>query len=281
MELNRAQLLVHDDAALNKFRTDHGIPNDVQIDRSRPNEDANLVEGHGNKILVRICLIQQAGLWFPISRMLKKVMARCRLTFMKITSLSITALSRIEVSNLVESGSLHYEFRGKLFRVVGVDEIKHAFIEGSVLNQSSEDVERLQSPGYSIKRRPRLGMLAIRLLLRKKIRSLLLGHKGIRFKFQKIACGPVYERVFNLGINRAGDNYDKQVAELCLSIYLEGWLACLTKLSIPVDHLTWTKAAPEFELMNSLESYSPLILLGFNEEEYMNHPAKKGGDKDP
>ncbi|GFY97124.1 FLG22-induced receptor-like kinase 1 [Actinidia rufa] len=31
MELNRAQLLVHDDANLNKFRTDHGIPADVSV----------------------------------------------------------------------------------------------------------------------------------------------------------------------------------------------------------------------------------------------------------
>ncbi|GFZ16768.1 hypothetical protein Acr_26g0000380 [Actinidia rufa] len=45
MELNRAQLLVHDDTTLDKFRTDHGIPNDVQIEGSEPNEDANLVEG--------------------------------------------------------------------------------------------------------------------------------------------------------------------------------------------------------------------------------------------
>ncbi|GFY99361.1 hypothetical protein Acr_13g0007620 [Actinidia rufa] len=34
------------DTALNKFRTDHGIPMDVEIKLSWPNEDANLVEGH-------------------------------------------------------------------------------------------------------------------------------------------------------------------------------------------------------------------------------------------
>ena len=43
MELNRAQLLVHNDIASNKFRDDHYIPDDVQIERSGPNEDANLV----------------------------------------------------------------------------------------------------------------------------------------------------------------------------------------------------------------------------------------------
>ena len=48
MELNRAQLLVHNDAIMNKFRRDHSIPNDVLIERLGPNEDANVVEGNGN-----------------------------------------------------------------------------------------------------------------------------------------------------------------------------------------------------------------------------------------
>ncbi|GFS42840.1 hypothetical protein Acr_00g0082000 [Actinidia rufa] len=61
MELNRAQLLVHDDEDLNKFRTDHGIPMDVQIEHPGPNKDSNLV------------------------LMLKKVMARCHLTFMQVS----------------------------------------------------------------------------------------------------------------------------------------------------------------------------------------------------
>ena len=75
MELNRAQLLVHDDAVLNKFKTDHGIPEAVQIDRSGPNEDANLVEGNRDRIPIWIWLFNQIGLRFPISLMLKEVMA--------------------------------------------------------------------------------------------------------------------------------------------------------------------------------------------------------------
>ncbi|GFZ09225.1 sorting nexin 1 [Actinidia rufa] len=67
MELNRAQLLVHDDATLNKFRTDHGIPEDVQIEHSGTNKNANLAEGNGDRIPVRIWLIHQVGLRFPIS----------------------------------------------------------------------------------------------------------------------------------------------------------------------------------------------------------------------
>ena len=53
MELNWAQLLVHDDAALVQFRANHNIPDNVLIERSGPNEDANLVEGEDNRIPVQ------------------------------------------------------------------------------------------------------------------------------------------------------------------------------------------------------------------------------------
>ncbi|GFS33071.1 hypothetical protein Acr_00g0026180 [Actinidia rufa] len=84
MELNRAQLLIYDKVAMNKFRSDHGIPNDVRIERLEPNKDANLVEGHEDCILVLIWLIYQKDLRFPISSMLKEVMVQCRLTFIVV-----------------------------------------------------------------------------------------------------------------------------------------------------------------------------------------------------
>ena len=75
MELNRAQLLVHNDATLNKFRTDHYIPDNVQIKRSNPNENANLVEGNGDRIPIHFWLIYQVELRFPISLLMKELMA--------------------------------------------------------------------------------------------------------------------------------------------------------------------------------------------------------------
>ncbi|PSS33112.1 Stress response protein [Actinidia chinensis var. chinensis] len=54
MELNQAQLLVHDDATLAQFRADHNIHDDVLIERSSSNEDANLVDEEGNHIPVSI-----------------------------------------------------------------------------------------------------------------------------------------------------------------------------------------------------------------------------------
>ena len=76
---------MHNVAIMNKFRSDHGIPNDILIEKPGPNEDANVVEGNGNHIPVRTWLIHQAGLRFIISPMLKEVMARCRLTFMQVS----------------------------------------------------------------------------------------------------------------------------------------------------------------------------------------------------
>ena len=70
---------------------------------------------------------------------------------------------------------------------------------------------------------------------------------------------PVYEQVFNRGINRAVDNYDRQVAELCPGIFMEGWLACLTELGIPKDNPAWAKATLATKLPESPEPYSPMI----------------------
>ena len=53
MELNRTQLLVHDNEALAKLCRDHIILDDVLIERPGPNEEANIVEREGNHILVK------------------------------------------------------------------------------------------------------------------------------------------------------------------------------------------------------------------------------------
>ena len=67
MELNRAQLLIHDDVALPQFHADHNIPNDVLIETLGPNEYANYVEGEGKCIPVWTWLIHQDELKFPLS----------------------------------------------------------------------------------------------------------------------------------------------------------------------------------------------------------------------
>ncbi|GFY91170.1 hypothetical protein Acr_07g0013660 [Actinidia rufa] len=66
MELNRAQLLVHDDAALAQFCTAHNILNDVLIKRPGPNKDVDWVEGDGNCIPVQTWLIHQPRTEIPL-----------------------------------------------------------------------------------------------------------------------------------------------------------------------------------------------------------------------
>ena len=97
-------------------------------------------------------------------------------------------------------------------------------------------------------------------------------------KLQKVAICPVYEWVFNHGYNRAGDSYERQVVKLPPNIHKEGWLGCLKEFGIPVKHPTWTMAVLRVELPNFLEAYSPLILSGFNEKEYMNQSAEEDGN---
>ncbi|GFZ16757.1 hypothetical protein Acr_26g0000270 [Actinidia rufa] len=85
MELNQAQQLVHNDAALARFRRDHEILNDMLIEQPCPNEVATTVRGHDDHNPVRTWLIHQVGLRFLISPMLKEVMARCDVIFMQVS----------------------------------------------------------------------------------------------------------------------------------------------------------------------------------------------------
>ena len=85
MVLNLAQLLVHDDEALAQFSADHNILDDILIERSDPNDDADWIEGEGNRTPIQTWFIHQAELRFPLSQLLKKVVALCHLTFMQIS----------------------------------------------------------------------------------------------------------------------------------------------------------------------------------------------------
>ena len=90
-----------------------------------------------------------------------------------------------------------------------------------------------------------------------------------------MACGEVFRKVFYHGYKRAGNSYEKQVAELHPGIFQEGWLACLRELETPFDHPAWTAPtlALPIELPNPLVAYSLILLPGFNEEEYATLPA--------
>ena len=54
----------------------------------------------------------------------------------------------------------------------------------------------------------------------------------------------------------------------------EGWLACLAELRVLEDNPAWAKTAPAPEFLKPLAPYSPIILPGFDEEEYVNRPKE-------
>ncbi|GFY85505.1 hypothetical protein Acr_04g0002430 [Actinidia rufa] len=95
-------MLVRDSEALAQFRVDHRIPDDVVIERPGPNDDADLVEGEGNQMPIRTWFIYQAGLRFPLSKLLRTVLSICGLTFMQVsvnfvrTVLAVEALMQRE-----------------------------------------------------------------------------------------------------------------------------------------------------------------------------------------
>ncbi|GFY87964.1 hypothetical protein Acr_05g0016030 [Actinidia rufa] len=98
---------------LAQFRVDHRIPDDVVIERSGPNDDADWVEGEGDRMPIRTWFIYQAGLRFPLSKLLRSVLAICGLTFMQVsvnfvrTVLAVEALMQREVLEFTADDLFH------------------------------------------------------------------------------------------------------------------------------------------------------------------------------
>ena len=85
-----------------------GILMTFQIERPRPNE-----EGHVNHILVRIWLIHQASLRFPISPLLKEVMAWRRLTFMQVSVNFVRVV--LAIDTLMQRENLPFNASGLIY----------------------------------------------------------------------------------------------------------------------------------------------------------------------
>ena len=41
------------------------------------------------------------------------------------------------------------------------------------------------------------------------------------------------------------------------------------------NHLAWAPAKPPMDFPDPLESYSPILIPGFDEDEYVNRPTKE------
>ena len=88
-------------------------------------------------------------------------------------------------------------------------------------------------------------------------------------ELKKIACGPIFEWVYNWGIDRAEENNSSLLLDdRVLPWDLPKGLACLKKLGVPPEHPDWS-APPEVELVDLPQAYFPLMLLGFNEEKLL------------
>ena len=113
MELNWSKRLVDGLVNISKFRRDHGISIKVNIKAPRPCEVACTVKGNNDRIPIQIWLIHQLGFRFPISLLLKEVIANFCLTFMQVsmnfvqTVLAIKALMQKEEIPFFAKDILH------------------------------------------------------------------------------------------------------------------------------------------------------------------------------
>lgn len=67
------------------YRLGHEIPKDVVPKLPAYHTELYQFEGRGNRIPVRIWMIAQAGLWFPLTLLLRKIMSMARLKFMQVS----------------------------------------------------------------------------------------------------------------------------------------------------------------------------------------------------
>ena len=77
-------------------------------------------------------------------------------------------------------------------------------------------------------------------------------------EIKKVACGSVFERVYNREIDLADNNYDKQLANLFPNVFQEGWLACLRELGIPLNILLGVRLPLQSSQWTPLKPILPL-----------------------
>ncbi|GFZ09640.1 hypothetical protein Acr_21g0002390 [Actinidia rufa] len=379
MELNQAQLLVHDDVALARFRRDHEIPNDVLVERPGPNEVASTVRGHGDHILVRTWLIHQTNfgsqlvaknpdkdlylnefvwisgnkefrpgddkLWsFPRTNgrindgfncHYKVHSKQCKVAIQHVNnnqeprdvatllqhgaraSLAATSPSTPVAAPELWAPDLSI---GELKRRIIIADIARehdtclllaqvVMLPRDVVDLHAEDgvsmcsltvmqhIQREKKCSDELKRTQRKAV-TLDEELRKRDKDLAtitkehvnatgkltVAHakldksRGEVSKLQRVVQGPVYRRVFDYGWNRAGLFYVRNVAHERLDDFHDGWLACLKELGMPSYHPTWAAMKPPVVFPDPPEPYSPILLSGFDEEEYASRSAEEDED---
>ncbi|GFS36783.1 hypothetical protein Acr_00g0048010 [Actinidia rufa] len=294
MDLNQAQLPVHNDAALNEFRIDHGIPDNVQIERPGPNENANNVEGMGTETRSKeLSTKLDKGVAIAREYDSAKEVASCLSSFASTSDeeevpqlvikrrLSDAPLyDKCKGKQAAEGPSKRHKKKGETSSAFHLSLVEQAMLwkpkfpiaelgkEVTMADTAMDhDTMEARDVGYAVATKAQIEAVVTLAKRDKSIQDL--------DELQKVAYYSVYERVFNRSISQAGNKYYCRVAKLHPGIYQEGWIACLTELSVPAEHSTWTKAPSEVKLSDFPDPYSPLIMPNFNEEKYMNQPVEE------
>ncbi|GFZ00784.1 hypothetical protein Acr_14g0004190 [Actinidia rufa] len=271
LELNRAQLLVHDDAALNKFRIDHGILEDVEIELTKPNEDANLVEGNGERI--------------PISTTnLNTDLNSARKPFKSSTTGGLLERIRLPPPRIEGRAPQCNNFSAKSSRVELNANLPLARVQGweeSITSSSSsytsfESLDSKDEEGEKV---------VSQLMLNKEgndTNSSLDEINMIRFR----NSGP--EEVYvslQYSCHSSSSYHPSASTSLRSSLGTNGTegqgTSSFVELQVVVCGPIYEQLgpAPTAELPEFPKSYLPLILLGFNEKEYMNQTSYEDGEK--
>ena len=88
---------------------------------------------------------------------------------------------------------------------------------------------------------------------------------------QQVTQGLVYQWVLIVtGIGFRTIKSSRSPSFVQIHFMKAGWLPCIQELATLPDHPTWVAAKPTVVLLDSPKLFSPIFLLGFNKEEYVN-----------
>ncbi|GFZ16783.1 hypothetical protein Acr_26g0000530 [Actinidia rufa] len=103
----------------------------------------------------------------------------------------------------------------------------------------------------------------------------LMVMQGIQ-SLQRVVANSEHMKKYSSNLKKANQRANTLVGSRAPSRHISRRLVChLKELGTLTDYPTWTSAAPSVELSDIPTVYSPFILLGFNEEEYMNQLAEE------
>ncbi|GFS32684.1 hypothetical protein Acr_00g0024020 [Actinidia rufa] len=268
-------LLVHDDRAMEKFRATHGITTDVTIEHLRNSELGMTTFGH-SRGTTDVCLI--------ISTSPNAVSTNARRSF----ELPITGRSVVEPEDPalpISISSSNNEHLNDLahappqsvreVEAIGLSSGEANIMRFRNLKKATPATDPLVVPNDFATFYEETSKTMKSLLV---IQHVQLSKSDGDLRLHGRALGRAEE---GQALSGRWDKYSRQVVEVRFESLLEGWRPCLAELSILEDNLAWNKAALAPKFLESLTPYSPMILPGFDEDEYMNRPDEDEDISEP